>query len=90
MNLDLLKQLYDAFGTPHPRLSLLVVMVIGALVAGVLWYSLGKHVEKDRRTAVPQISGPASTSGNDSPAVTGNGNSMTYGNPPAPPKKKGN
>jgi hypothetical protein len=89
MNIDFLKQIYNAVGAPYPRLSLLVVMVVAALVAGVFWYSLGKQVEKDHSASPPQVSGPASTSGNNSPAVTGNGNTVTYGSPPAPQKKKG-
>ncbi|HEX3740901.1 MAG TPA: hypothetical protein VHV29_14470 [Terriglobales bacterium] len=89
MNIDFLKQIYDAFGTPHPRISLLVVMVLAALVAGALWYSLGKQVEKGRRASVPQqVSGPASTSGTNSPAVTGNGNTLTYSDAPTAPAKE--
>jgi hypothetical protein len=87
---DWLKALYETFGTPHPRVSLYVVTILGAAVAFGIWLFAAKQVEKDRQTikAPPsEMSGPASTTGDQSPAVTGNGNDIRYDQPP-PPKKK--
>jgi len=83
--LQWLKAIYETFGTPHPRASLIVVMILFAFGGGALWIVLGKQVEKDRiGSSAPSglpptnISGPASTSGNNSPAITGNGNDLKY------------
>ena len=88
--LELLKPLYEAFGTPYPRASQVVVTILGALVAGSLWWFVGKQVEKDHQvsTAPSQISSPASTMGDKSPAVTGNGNTIQYETPPPESDKK--
>ena len=44
---------------------------------------------RDAKVRNPQQkTGNATTSGPDSPAVTGNGNSVTYGNPPPAEQKK--
>ncbi len=90
MNIELLKDIYKAVGaSSYPRLSVAVVMLLAALVAGVIWYTIGKQVEKDPSASASQVSGRASTSGAKSPAVTGNGNTFTYSDgPTAQPKKK--
>jgi hypothetical protein len=88
--LDLLKPFYEAFGTPYPRASQVVVTILGALIAGSLWWFVGKQLEKDHQvsTAPSQVSGPASTMGDKSPAVTGNGNTIQYDQTPSPSDKK--
>jgi hypothetical protein len=74
-----LKAVYESFGTPYPRASLIAVMVLGAIVFGAVWLFAAKQVEKDRGTsASPVVTGPASTKGPNSPAVTGTGNDFHY------------
>ena len=86
-----LKDIYEIFGTPYPWLSLIVVMALGAATSGGIWYFAAKQVAKDHASAIPRIApavtGPASTTGSNSPAVTGSDNSITYGQPPNPEKK---
>jgi hypothetical protein len=86
--LELLKPVYQAVGTPYPRASLIVVMIACAVFGGVVWLSLAKMVENDRLhpTNPANVSGPASTSGDKSPANTGNGNQFNYDQAP-PPKE---
>jgi hypothetical protein len=83
--LQWLKVIYETFGTPYPRASLIVVMILCAIVGGGAWLVLAKQVQKDRINSStpsslppPSVSGPASTSGNNSPANTGNGNVFNY------------
>ena len=93
--MQLLKAIYETFGTPYPRASLIAVMVLGAVLAACIWLFAAKQVEKDHvaaRHAQPNVSGPASTSGPESPAVTGNGNDIRYeqsddAKKKSPPKK---
>jgi hypothetical protein len=93
---NILKSIYETFGTPYPKLSLIVVACLGAgLFAGV-WIFAAKQVAKDHQASVipSQVGGSASTSGNNSPAVTGSGNSFNYdqsssvGNKPKAPNKE--
>ena len=83
--MDWLKAAYEALGTPHPKLSMIVVLVLGAMLGaiafGTVWQIAARQVEKNLPTATP-TSGPASTTGAESPANTGNGNQFTYGQPP--------
>jgi hypothetical protein len=91
-----LKAVYETFGTPYPRASLVVVTIFGAILFAAAWIFTCKQVEKDRHNsnAPPQVSGPASTTGDKSPAVTGNGNDIKYDQSsppekePEPPKKE--
>jgi hypothetical protein len=99
-----LKPLYEFVGVPWPRVSLFAVMILSAIVGGGIWTLVGKQVEKDHRaststtpisTSTSTTSINNSTSGAQSPAISGNGNNVTYnnGNPPdkkaEPPKGKG-
>lgn len=82
-----LKAVYEVFGTPYPRASLLAVAILGALCASALWVFAAKQVEKDRAgvtgsASPPAVSGPASTTGPNSPAVTGGQNDIKYGETP--------
>jgi hypothetical protein len=87
--LEWLKALYETFGTPYPRASLVVVAVLGAIFSAAVWVFAAKQVEKDHQ--VPsnpsRVSGPASTAGPQSPANTGNGNEFKY-EQPSPPKEQ--
>jgi len=86
----LLKALYETFGVPYPRVSLVVVVILGAVVFGGAWVFASKQVAKDHPRS-PTVEAPrtgnATTSGSNSPAVTGNGNDIQYSEP-SPPKKK--
>jgi len=83
--METLKAIYEAIGTPYPRGSLIVVMILGAAVTGGIWWFMGKQVAKDHQTAQPKMTGNASSSGPNSPANTGNNN--TFNNDQPPPKK---
>jgi hypothetical protein len=99
--LQLLKTAYETFGTPHPKLSLIIVMTIFAVVGGAIWRVGATLTDKENaRTATPSsalpqpstpqnVTGPAATSGNNSPAVTSSGNVFNYGNSqPSRPSKE--
>jgi hypothetical protein len=85
-----LKAVYQTFGTPYPRASLIVVMIVCAALGAGVWLFLAKQVENDRihSSAGSSVSGPASTTSPSSPANTGNGNSFQYGHAPPPKEEK--
>jgi hypothetical protein len=62
-------------------------MFLGALSFAAVWLFAAKQVEKDRSASKPVASGPASTSGSNSPAVSGNGNDIHYDQSHNPEKK---
>lgn len=74
------KAVYETFGAPHPRASLLVVMSLCAGAGAAVWLFLAAQVARDHVTPTnaPSASGPASTSGENSPANTGNQNQFNY------------
>jgi hypothetical protein len=89
--LDWLKALYEAFGTPYPRFSMTVVVLLGGLLFGGIWHIAKKQVEKAHATPAPTAVAPtggASTSGAQSPAITGSNNQVTIEQPPAQEQKK--
>jgi hypothetical protein len=95
--LEWLKELYGWVGVKHPAASLLVVTLMGAVVSFGVWklaaYEYQKDVEKNEpSTKATQIqpvkTGNASTSGPESPAVTGDGNKFTYNQPDGSKKPK--
>jgi hypothetical protein len=98
--IDWLKAIYETFGVPYPRASLIAVSVLGAALFAGAWQLAAKQVEKEHKAPSAVVSspstGPATTSGDQSPANTGNGNSFTYENPapqqsgkaPKPKKKE--
>ncbi len=67
-----------------------VCAITGAIIMGLLgWFadreSQAKMRQERQTQTTPQTpikSGNATTTGDESPAVTGNGNSVTYGQPP--------
>lgn len=87
--MDVLKAIYELFGTPYPRLSLFVVAILGATVTAGIWLFTAQQVKKDHKTpdTPSQVNGPASTTGNESPANTGNGNEFKYDQPSEPERK---
>jgi len=88
--IEWLKAVYETFGTPYPRVSLIVVAILGAILFATVWLFAAKQVDKDHQIqSVPsRLGGPASTTGAQSPANTGNGNQFNYGEPPPPPKEQ--
>jgi hypothetical protein len=87
--LEWLKAIYETFGTPCPRASLIVVAILGAVFFDAVWLFAAKQVEKDRqaKSVQPRISGQATTSGDKSPSVTGDGNNITYDDSSGPKEK---
>lgn len=85
--MDWLKFLYQLFGSKHPTTSLIVVSVFGAILSGGSWWLIGLKYENDsaRHSSLPRPisahTGPATTTGNNSPANTGSGNVTTYQGP---------
>jgi hypothetical protein len=87
-----LKALYETFGVPWPKISMVTVIALGAVIFGGIWILAKKQVEKDQSQTiilpdVPKVSGDAHTSGANSPAVTGDGNNFQYNNS-SPHKEK--
>jgi hypothetical protein len=86
--IQILKSIYETFGAPHPRISMAVVVLLGGAAAGALWLFAAKQVAKDQGARpTPTISGPASTTGPQSPAITGDQNQVQYSQPSEPTKK---
>jgi hypothetical protein len=89
-----MKAIYEAYGVHYPRVSLVVVFAIGGLIAAGGWRVLAYQVEKETRTSTsaPISAGSITTSGENSPVITGSGNSVTNDQPsqedkkPKPPK----
>ena len=85
-----LKFLYENYGVGHPK-SIYIVIVLGAILGaivggsglGITWKIIGKQVESDKSSkgVASQSTGNATTSGAQSPAVTGNQNQIQYQNP---------
>ena len=90
--LQWLKAIYETFGTPYPRASLIAVAALGAIFSAAVWLFAAKQVEKDRGVASQGSSttagSSASTKGPNSPAVTGNGNDIKYDQSSPPEKQK--
>jgi hypothetical protein len=83
-----LKAIYETFGTPYPRASLVAVTLLGAITFAAIWLFAAKQVQKGEAVGTPsQVTGPASTAGPESPAITGNGNTFKY-DQSAPKEKK--
>lgn len=88
--LEWLKAIYGPIGAPHPRASLVCVMVVGALIFGVVWIMAADQYHKSLKPPTPPAvsnTGSATTSGGNSPAVTGGQNNIQYGQPSSPDKK---
>ena len=86
--LEWLKAIYETFGTPYPRVSLIAVAVLGAISFAAVWLFAAKQVEKGRVPNAPsQVTGPASTKGDYSPANTGSGNQTQYDQSSHPEQK---
>jgi hypothetical protein len=90
--LQWLKAIYETFGAPYPRASLVAVAFLGAIFFSAVWLFAARQVEKDRvpstGSAPPTASGPATTKGPNSPAVTGSGNDVQYDQSSRPEKKQ--
>jgi hypothetical protein len=92
--LELARLIYEAIGIQSPRKFVLVCAVVGALIFSGLGWLIAKGAETKLKqqtksapvATAPVKSGDASTSGDQSPAVTGSGNSVSYGQPSVPKK----
>jgi hypothetical protein len=88
--LEIGKMIYAAIGIEHPRRFIALCAIVGALLFGCAGWLIVKGVQAKMRQqaqTVPTVEGPknsgnATTSGDKSPATTGNGNSFTYDEPP--------
>jgi hypothetical protein len=90
--LEVFAALYKGFGASHPKLSLVIITVVGGVLGAGLscgfWLTAAAQYAKTEKTVPPtHVSGPASTSGDNSPSVTGDSNQIDYGK--AEPKPKG-
>jgi len=86
---DWLKALYETFGVSYPRVSMVVVILLGGTFSGLVWHFAARQVEKDHQVlTAPSVTGPASTVGQQSPAITGSGNQVTYSEPSSKKKEK--
>ncbi len=56
--METLRAIYEAFGTPYPRLSLIIGMILSAGAFAAVWISLGKQVEKNHGAASTQANPP--------------------------------
>lgn len=46
--MELLKAIYGAFGATYPIASLIIAAILGALVSGGAWWTIGKLYDKDQ------------------------------------------
>ena len=99
--MEWLKLAYEIVGAKYPTGSLVAITLLGALLGAVLfgggWRLLAHQYNKDHESKqppavitpqTPQTTGPATTSGPNSPAVTGSGNNIYYGEKSAETKPK--
>ena len=71
--MEWLKTIYGAFGVRHPVLSLIIVMMIGAIALGGLWKLGAYQYQKDMDKAPAAIAQPPnSTYGPQSPIMPNN------------------
>jgi len=85
--LEIAKLIYDAIGMESPKKFIVVCAILGAIIFSGLGWLIVKGAQAKTRelhssSATRNQSGNATTSGGQSPAVTGSGNSVTYGSPP--------
>ena len=85
--MEWLRGIYETFGTPYPRLSLVAVMLLGAIFCGSAWLVLAKQVEKGHAEPAHSVN---TTTWPQSPIMPNNGGSVTISKDapePAPPPK---
>lgn len=86
--MEWLKAIYETFGVPYPRASLIAVMALGAILSAAVWLVLARQVEKGRLASTPpRLTGPA-TAGHGSIANTGNDNTINQSASPSDKKKE--
>ena len=77
---NVLKWLYGLFGVPHPRASLWVVTISGALIAGaacnLMWRYAADNYKKNGENTPTTIN---KTSGPESPIINGNSGTVNVG-----------
>jgi hypothetical protein len=81
--LKILARIYEAFGADSPRKFIFGCAVLGAISFAFIGWVAVKYQAKLQQESKPvPATGPASTTGNDSPAVTAPGNTFNYNRPP--------
>src|ERR1700733_15281634 len=77
--MEWLKAIYETFGTPYPRASLIAVMLLCAIVGGAAWLVLARQVDKSKANTdlVPSVN---TTNGAQSPIMPNNGAPVTISN----------
>jgi hypothetical protein len=60
--METLKAIYETFGTPYPRASLIAVMLLGGILFGAAWLVLARQVGKGTVAVAPAISQQATDS----------------------------
>jgi hypothetical protein len=85
---------YEALGADSPRRFITECAIFGMIFFAILGWLTVKGYEANLRRNPPPIThttGDATTHSDKSPAITGDGNGVTYGNPPdttkQPPKE---
>ena len=95
--MELLKALYEQFGSDYPRASVAIAAIMGALVFGGSWWLIGKQYDKgksdrvsfrDVRSTAPMPSPPVISADSGSPVehpgVTGSPLSSSVDSSPSP------
>jgi hypothetical protein len=89
--LEYARLFYETLGL-KPRLFIGLSALVGAVIfSSVAWLIVTSSAHARMQTQSPPAStttGSATTTGNESPAVTGNGNTVTVGEPPNSSKPK--
>src|SRR5713101_3478150 len=98
------KLIYEAIGVKYPITSFIAASALGAFLFGGGWWLIGKQWQKEHPAtdSASSVTGPAvakkqqrtgdaHSSGDNSPANTGDGNTLSYGDAKKPkaPKPKG-
>lgn len=74
--LDWLRTLYGWVGVDYPRLSLMTVIILGAITSGAAW-RLAAHLYKTHTETLPTGATVNTTNGSQSPIVPNNHGSVT-------------
>jgi cytoskeletal protein RodZ len=79
--MEWLKIAYETFGAKHPAVSLIAVMVLGALIAGAVWLLGAQQYEKTQTGQnTPTTPSTNTTSGPQSPIMPNNSGTVTITN----------
>ena len=82
-----MKSIYGWLGAGHPRVSLLAVVILGAVLGGAFWKFSAYLYAKDH-PAVAGLSTVNTTTGPQSPIIPNNGGNVTISNETTGPKQQ--